>query len=235
MAELQELLDKVKTYDWGQSRAALTEVTEIIKNAQGNKDETGKIEKSLLSVLELPDATRTGKDFVCRQLSIIGTEQAVPVLAKMLTYEEYSDMARYALERIPVAAVDAALRDALPKVGGKAKIGIISSLGQRRDKQAVEALGKLLGDFNEMTAIASAAALGRIADQQATKILAEAKDKTSGKLQMRVLDSYLQCADRLLSDGKKTEALAIYKEMQKQELPKPIRAAAAKGLIGALK
>jgi HEAT repeat protein len=235
MADLQELLEKVKTYDWGQSRLALTEVEDVIKKTYGNKDEMAKIEKSLLSVLELPDATRAGKDFVCRQLSIIGTEQSVPVLAKMLTGEESSDMARYALERITGSAVDAALRNALPKASGKTKVGIINSLGQRRDKQAVDALGKLIGDSDETAALAAAAALGRIADPQAIKILSEAKDKTSGKLQMRIMDSYLLCADQLVTDGKKARALAIYKELQKENLPKPIRTAAAKGYISALK
>ena len=47
----QQLLDKVKTYDWGQSRTALTEITEGIKKAHGNKAETAKIEKGLLGVL----------------------------------------------------------------------------------------------------------------------------------------------------------------------------------------
>jgi HEAT repeat protein len=235
MAELQELLDKVKTYDWGQSRETLTDVANTPKKASGNEAEMAKIEKTLLSCLESPDATRAGRDFVCRQLSIIGTVQSVPILSKMLTNEEYSDMARYALERIPGSAIDAALLEALPKATGKPKIGIINSVGQRRCSQATEALGKLLSDSDETVAVAAAAALGRIANAQATKILAEAKSKTSGKLQMRVMDAYLLCADRLAAEGKKDEALAIYKELQQNKLPKPIRGAATRGLISAMK
>jgi HEAT repeat protein len=229
------LLEKVKTYDWGQSRLALTEIEDVIKKSYGNKGEMAKIEKSLLSVLALPDTTRAGKDFICRQLSIIGTKQSVPVLAKMLTDDKYSDMARYALERIPGSSVDAALRDALPAANGRPKVGIIDSLGQRRDAKAVDALGKLLDDSDEMVAVAAAAALGRIADEKSTKIIAEAKDKTSGKVKMRIMDSYLLCAERLIADGEKPQALAIYKELQKQEMPKQIRTAAAKSMIVALK
>ncbi len=235
MADLQELLDKVKTYDWGRSRAALTEVAETIKNSLGNKDETAKIEKTLLSCLESSDATKAGKDFVCRQLSIIGTAQSVPALAKILTNEEYSDMARCALEQIPGETVDAALLEALPKATGKTKAGIINSLGQRRCAQAVSTLGKLISDSDESVAEASAAALGRIADEQTTKILAEAKDKTSGKLQMKIMDAYLTCADRLIASGNKDRALAIYKELQQNKLPKSIRSAATRGLISAVK
>ncbi len=234
MAELQELLEKVKTYDWGQSRLALTEISETIKKAHGNEAELAKIEKALLGVLD-SDAKQAGKQYVCRELSIIGTEGSVPTLAKMLLDEGTSDMARYALERIRGSAVDEALRSALGKAKGNARIGIINSLGQRRDKGAVGALSGLLGGSDEAVATAAAAALGQIADSGATGALAAAKGKTSGKLQMVVLDAYLKCADQLVAGGKKTEALAIYKELQKEAMPKPIRTAALTGMLNATK
>jgi hypothetical protein len=234
MAELQELLEKVKTYDWGQSRLALTEVSEVVKKAHGNKAELAKVEKALLGVLE-SDAKRAGKQFVCRELSIIGTEQSVPVLAGMLVDEETSDMARYALERIPGDAVDLKLIENLNKAQGNARIGIVNTLGERRCAVAVPMIAKLVDNQDKLLACAAAAALGRIAGPQATKALAEAKDKTSGKLQMVVLDAYLKCADQLAAEGNKTEALAIYKELGKEGMPKPIRTAAVKGMISAAK
>ena len=234
MAELQELLQKVKTYDWGQSRLALTEVSDIVRDAHGSEARLAEIEKALLSVLE-SDAKRAGKQFVCRQLSIIGTEQSVPTLAKMLADEETSDMARYALERIPGSAVDEALRGSLRQAKGNARIGIINSLGQRRDKGAVRNLSRILGRRDQEAAIAAAAALGQIADAQAAEALAQAKDKAEGKLLLVVLDAYLKCADQLVADGKKTEALAIYKELQKESMPGPIRSAATTGMLSAMK
>jgi len=234
MATLQELLEKVKTYDWGQSRLALSEVSDIIKKAHSSPAELKKIEKSLLGVLT-SDATRAGKQYVCRELSIIGSGESVPVLSKMLTGEETSDMARYALERIPGTAVNDALRRALRQAKGKPKVGIINSLGQRRDKRAVRALGRLVGNSDKTVAAAAAAALGHIADSRATEALAAAKDETSGKLRMLVLDSYLRCADQLVAEGKRTQALAIYKELQKEDMPKPIRTAALRGMISAAK
>ena len=234
MAELQELLDQVKTYDWGQSRAALTELNEVIKKAHGNKEELAKIEKALLGVLD-SDAKQAGKQYVCRELSIIGTEQSVPTLAKMLAAEETSDMARYALERIPGSAVDEALRGALRGSKGNVRIGIINSLGQRRDKGAVSNLTRVLGRPDEAAAMAAAAALGQIGGSEATAALAKAKESASGKLQMVVLDAYLKCADQLVADGQKVQALAIYKELQKEGLPKPIRTAALTGMLNATK
>lgn len=234
MAELQELLDKVKAYDWGQSRVALTELSEVIRKAHGNKGELAKIEKALLGVLD-SDSKQAGKQYICRELSIIGTEQSVPTLAKMLAGEETSDMARYALERIPGSAVDEALRGALRGSKGNARIGIINSLGQRRDKGAVRNLTRILGRPDEAAAMAAAAALGQIAGSEATAALAEAKDKATAKLQMVVLDAYLKCADQLVADGRKVQALAIYKELQKEGMPKPIRTAALTGMLNAAK
>jgi len=232
--KLQELLEKIKAYDWGQSRLALTELSEIIKKAHGDKTELARIEKALLGVLE-SDAKQAGKQYVCRELSIIGTEQCVSVLAGMLADEETSDMARYALERIPGAAVDDALRGSLRKARGNAKIGIVNSLGQRGDKKAVRPLTRLVTGKNEALATAAAAALGRIASPQAAKALAAAKDKTEGKVQLVVLDAYLKCADKMVADGKKTDALAIYKALGAASMPKPIRTAAVTGMINAAK
>jgi type 1 glutamine amidotransferase len=234
MATLQELQEKIKTYDWGQSRLALTEVSDIIKKAYSSPTELKNIEKTLLGVLT-SDSTRAGKQFVCRQLSIIGTKQSVPILSKMLTDEETSDMARYALERIPGNEVDEALRNALSKAKGKPRIGIINSLGQRRDKKSVRSLSKLIDSPDQTTAIAAAAALGQIADSKATEVLAAAKDKTKGKLRAQVLDSYLKCADQFVAEGKKAKALVIYKNLQKEGMPKQIRTAALTGMLNATK
>ena len=49
------------------------------------------------------------------------------------------------------------------------------------------------------------------------------------------MDSYLLCADQLVSDGRKIQAMAIYKELQKEGLPKPIRTAALRGILNASK
>jgi len=234
MAKLQELLEKVKTYDWGQSRLALTEVSDIVKAAFGSPAKLREIEKSLIGVLK-SDAKYAGKQFVCRKLSIIGTRQSVPTLAEMLIEPKFSDMARYALERIPDEAVDQALRNALSKTSGKTKVGIINSLGERRDSKAATALSKLIYDSDDMVAGSAVAALGKIGGPRATKALARAKGETSGKLRMLVLDAYLKCADQLAAKGRKKPALAIYKELSEEGLPEPIRAAAALGRLNVIK
>jgi hypothetical protein len=43
----------------------------------------------------------------------------------------------------------------------------------------------------------------------------------------------LKCADKLAAQGKKAEAMAIFKALGKADMPTPIRTAAARGMINA--
>ena len=233
--EMDELLEKIKKYDYGQSRASLTELSDKIRDAYGKRAELRQIEKALIGLLQ-SDATPAAKQFICRKLSIIGTSACVPALTAMLSRKPASkqephpaDMARYALERIPGAAVDAALREALLKTSGTAKVGVINSLGQRGDKKAVKAMSKLVYSSDALEADAAAAALGKIAGPDATKALSEARAKTKGKLRLVVLDSLLKCADQLAAVGKKSDASAIYRQLSGE--PAPIGAAALRGMV----
>ena len=85
-------------------------------------------EAELLAVLR-SDATLQEKSAACRQLAGVATKEAVPTLAALLGDEKLSHMARYALETIRDPSVDDALRDALGKVQGSARLGVIGSLG----------------------------------------------------------------------------------------------------------
>ena len=138
--EFGQLLSNIKTYDFNKSRVDLIKVSGMIREASG-KPEMKAMEKQLDDFLK-SDATYAAKDFVCRELSIAGTEASVPALASMLTDEKVSDIARYALERIPGAAVDDALRQALSKSEGKAKVGIINTLGGSRGQEGGRAAGE---------------------------------------------------------------------------------------------
>jgi HEAT repeat protein len=226
----ENLLSKIKQYEFGQSRESLTEFAELIRNSIDSREDKQILEKSMLGLLKF-DATFAGKQFICKELSIIGTEKAVPTLEPMLTNKNTSNIARYALERIPGKKVDDVLRISLNKTKGTVRIGIINTIGERRDIQAVEALGKFMFKSDNTTAIAAAAALGKIADDSSIEILTKAKEKTKGAVKARALDSYLKCADKLAMNGETERASTIYKELFDQNYELPIRAAALRGLI----
>jgi len=227
---LDEVLAKIVTYDYGQSREPLTQLTDIVRDASDSRRELERIEKRLLEVLD-SDATLACKQFICRKLSIIGTEEAVPTLAKMLVDLQTSDMARYALERIPGAAVDKALRRALDNTSGKVKVGIINSLGQRGDSKAVGQLSKLFSDTDKQIAVAAISAMGRIGGGKAVMMLERTKSKVDTELHPLWADAYLMCADKSLAKGNKRRALQIYKRLYVLAESVPIRIAALRGIV----
>lgn len=223
-----DLLSQIAKYEFGQSRESQTQLTDLMKGLQG--DAIKAVEKKFLAFLK-SNASGPGKQFICRQLSLIGSEESAETLAAMLGDPQTADMSRFALERIPGAAVDEALRKGLDKATGAAKVGIISTLGLRGDKASVPVLQKLMYDSNADIASAAVTALGQIADPAATAALSEGKTKTTGDLQMQVLDAYLSCGDRLEQAGKADEAARIYREIYEAKVPGVIRVAAFRGMI----
>jgi HEAT repeat protein len=227
---LDELLGQVARYEYGQSREALVKLEDLMREAYGSPETLAGVESRFIASLQA-EGTPAGKDFICRQLSKMGTEASVDTLAEMLVRKETSDMARFALERIPGQKVDDALRQALPKTSGNEKIGIISTLGLRRDSASVSVLAGLINDSDRMVAEAAITALGQIAGPEAIAALKKAKNNTKGNLRTMVLDAYLRCADKLADQGKKDEALAMYKETYQPGESALIRIAALRGMV----
>jgi HEAT repeat protein len=226
---MKEVLEAVKAYDWGKSRAALLALDAEIRKILGHADHLRNLEDALLGILR-SDAQPAAKRGVCKRLGLIGSERSAPTLTAMLTDADTSDMARYALERIPSEAVEQALREVLPKTEGRVRVGIINSLGNRRDEQAVPMLSQLVGASDRAAALAAAWALGRIEHEEATRALSKHKNATDGPVRREVLDAYLVCAGRLLQGGRVAEAATIYKELNTEGMPQPIRRAASRGL-----
>ncbi|GMU92775.1 MAG: hypothetical protein AMXMBFR4_18330 [Candidatus Hydrogenedentota bacterium] len=230
---LDDALKYVATYRFGESREPLSVVNDHVRRADnsGNAEEQKVIEAKLLDVLKAGPST-DGVDFLCRQLSIIGSDAAVPVLAPMLTKDEQSaDWARYALEGIPGDAAEQALIAAAQKNSGRSKIGVINSLGTRRCRAAVPALTPMIRDDDESVARAAIFALGQIGGDEAARALAAARGVAPDSLTSTVADAYLMCADGFARDGQKDRALAIFSEMTSDSQTVPIRIAAIEGMV----
>ena len=132
--------------------------------------------RSFAQEADLIAALKTGashkeKADACRQLSRVGTKKSVPALAAMLGDEKLGHMARYALETIDDESAGRALREAAGKLKGRPLVGVIGSLGVRRDAKAVAALTGMLADSDADVARAAARALGNIATPDAVKAL----------------------------------------------------------------
>jgi type 1 glutamine amidotransferase/HEAT repeat protein len=229
---MEQQLAKIKTYDFGDSRVALTELSDEIRKAYGKPEELKKYEAALIDVLK-SDAKYAGKQYAARELSIIGTEQSVPVLAGMLTNQEYSDMARYALERIPGEAVNKALLAALPKADGKAKIGIVNSLGERGCTAATAEIAKCTQGSDKMLGGAAISALGKIGTADAAGALEKTLESTPDNQKTLVYDALLKAAEKMMNKQERSGALRIYRNLNKDGVPQLVRTAALKGMVNA--
>lgn len=171
------------------------------------------------------------KVLACKRLALIGDEEAIPVLAKLLEDEQLHHMARFALEPNPSPLVDRALRDSLNKLKGKLLIGSINSIGIRRDANAVPQLIKFLQSEDAEIAGAAGAALGRVATVDSAKALRKAVQQAKGSLQEDLAQSTILCAERLYAENKKKEAIDLFDFLRKSELPRHIKMAATRGAI----
>ena len=184
----------------------------------------------LVDLLDNPNATTFEKAKASQQLAIVGTKDAVPALAALLPDEKLNVYARFGLEGIPDPAVDAALRDAATKLQGGQLVGVIDSIGQRKDAQAVELLKRLLSNADTVVAAAAAGALGQIGTSEAADALGGALGKDSPTKEA-IADGCIICADQLVADGKKAQAVALLEAVAKADLPKHVRIAAINGQL----
>jgi HEAT repeat protein len=210
--------------------------------AQTNSKEImGRQPAELVAILQNPKASVFEKAKACQRLASAGTKDAVPALAALLPDEKLNAYARFALEVIPDPSADAALRAAATRLHGPQLVGVLNSIGQRRDAKAIELLGKLVFDKDAAVASAAAGALGRIGTPEAAKTLfVVAAFNFPVPVWIAASDACLSCADRLSAAGNTELAVHLYmvvltetdmKRPVKRELPKHLKVAALRGLF----
>jgi len=188
--------------------------------------ETPQEEAARLVAVLKSDTSVFDKAKACQRLAVIGDKEAVPALAVLLADENLSNYARCGLEAIPDPSVDEALREAMGRLDGNRLIGVISSIGRRRDAKAVDGLTKRLDDGDPAVAAAAAKALGYIGNTQAAGILQKALTEVTPSLCPSVADACLLCAEGLMKQGQRDQALVLYDTVRKSELPEHVVMAA---------
>ncbi len=187
-------------------------------------------EQQLLDVLR-SDSPAAEKALACKNLAVHGGSAAVPELAKLLGDPQLSSWARIALEVIPGPEADEALRQASESVQGRQLIGVINSIGVRRDPQAVDTLATRLATADTEVASAAAVALGHIGTAPATKTLRGALATVPVPVRSAVAEGCILCAERLMADGEAAEAAAIYDEVRRADVPRQRIQEATRGAI----
>jgi len=196
--------------------------------AAGNARAAEQKQDQLLEVLQ--SGAPAEKAIACKQLAIYGDAKAAPALGLLLADEQLSSWARIALEAIPGAAADDVLRGALDRVQGRLLIGVINSLGVRRDPKAVEPLGGLLKNADVDVASAAAVALGRIGGDEAAGALGQSLAATAAPLRSAAAEGCILCAEQKLAEAKTAEAIRLLAAVRKADVPKQRALEAARGL-----
>jgi HEAT repeat protein len=187
-------------------------------------------EKQLLAVLQ-SDAPASQKAMTCKQLAIYGGDDSVPALAELLADRQLSSWARIALEAIPGPAADKALRKAAADLDGRLLVGVINSIGFRRDEGAIDTLVQRLKDSDEGVVSAAAVALGRVGNAQATRALEQSLADARGSVRTDVARAIILSAERRLADGNTAEAVRLYDKLRAADLPEQRILEATRGAI----
>ena len=234
--DITSLLEQARTYDFGKDSRAIVALEERIILESKRAPSRSSIAQQLAAELRRPDATPGFKQFVCRQLALVGTAAEVPALAELLGDPSLTDMARYALVRIDDPAVDAALRTSLPDAKGKILLGVISTIGNRGDTDASDQIVQLLNSPDPTVQEFAIAALGRIASPVAAEALRRRAETLSTPLSDSLADACFTAAEKLVAGrAPQADSLALSEQLLRSVFRRStsthLKAAALKGLL----
>ena len=191
-------------------------------------------QSELIELLQ-SDAPPQEKAISCKRLAVVGTAAAVPALGALLPDERLSSWARIALEVIPGPEADGVLRAAAGSLDGRLLIGVINSIGVRRDQESVDTLASRLDDADGDVAMAAAVALGRVGSPAAAATLEKALSAGPAAIRSAVAEGCVLVAERFFEQGDVARAIEIYDQVRLAEVPKQRVLEATRGAILARK
>ena len=191
-------------------------------------------EPALIAILT-SDAAAGEKALACKRLAIYGTGASASELAKLLSNEQLASWSRIALEAIPGKEADDALRSATGTLKGKLLVGVVNSIGVRRDRDSVNVLIEKLNDQDADVASAAAIALGRIGGETSSDALRKSLAASPPKVRSLIAEGCILSAERFLLEGNAALATQIYDEVRVADVPRQRIVEATRGAILARK
>jgi HEAT repeat protein len=163
--------------------------------------------------VETAEMPATVRNWFVLQLQRIGEDESVRTLANLLSSKEkpLRDYARRALEKNPsrsaLRSLERALKEARDPVW---KIGLLHSIGQRPELEAIGSLTRSLQDADPKVVAAAVSALAETPCPQNVSALTDFLKKASGANQIKTAQALLYVADRLARQQKFNQAMDIY-------------------------
>ena len=213
---------QIREHRFGAADEAFRAIEEQVQ--QASPGEYADIEEKLIAVVEDPQATPSGKQFACRMLRIVGSEKCIPAVSDLLTDERLSHAARWVLQKMESEQADRVLREALAEASGKTRIGLMETIGERGDPEALDQLVALAEAEDPATARAALGAIGKIGTADAAAALD--RMDVPDELQVAWSDASLECAEKLAAAGHNDSAEDVCRTLLEGDYRALVRAAA---------
>ena len=182
-------------------------------------------ETKALAVLA-SDAGIEEKANACDLLGRIGTAKAVPALAELLADEKLHDYARDGLERIADPAAGKALLDAAGTLEGNLRVGVITTLGDRGDAEAIPALSKIAKEGKGHDSGAALASLAQIASDDSVAAILDVLANGEAKAKAAAARAALLAAQKMEKSGSEEGAKKLREAVAGADVPDYLKAAA---------
>lgn len=162
-------------------------------------------------------ADKMNKQFLIRQLQLIGKTDAVPFLTPFLTDAFLSHSAAQALATIASPEAKKALRDALQEATSATRTPLIEALGDCRDKEAVELITPFVKRNDPALKKVALYALATIGAPASAKVLLKAAKKADFVYEpSNATADCMLFMHRLIADGQRKAAREFVSSLQKK-------------------
>jgi len=225
LEDFTPVFEPLLTYNSGSDRALLLPLDRLTGQSLANSALRTDLEERLVAWLK-SNLSAVALEYILSKLAVVGSDACIPAVAFLLPDARLSTAARNVLEALPGSAPAKALRLSLPKLRGWQLIGVIQSLGVRRDMESVSALAKILQNEDALTQAAAADALGKIGTASAAKTLQKSQRTAPKRLQKDLSQALLNCARQLLATNETQAGHGLCKWLQSPSQPAHIQSAA---------
>lgn len=169
-----------------------------------------------------------------RILAVVGTTKSVAPLAALLQQEDKSHLALWILESMPFPEVDAALLEAVKTAPRKSRLGIMSAMAVRKDRNAVPVLAALLTADDRQQLEYVTMAMGKIGGDEAARVLESLLKAGDETVESAAAEALLVLSEGLAAEGRGEDASKYYLEFLNADQPEHIRSGAFMGLLRAV-
>lgn len=211
-APVDDAIKALPAYKPGDDATPLKTIEQAAQAVTAGQGDRLALSNQLLGVLADPNATVHAKRFVCGQLVLVGGDEAVEPLTKLLTDAELVNMSCYALGRIGTEKATGRLIEYLDRVEGDSRVTLINTIGLRGDAKAVPVLADIADEGPTPARTAAVHAIGNIGGADAARQLIAMAPSLKGadtKLIAAYFEAATKCAEIEAMAGRLANANAL--------------------------